>query len=618
MAGGPIAFQPRNTGEILDDAWRQVRSDGVALLVLGGLFQVPAFCALLWLLAHPLPTTFPQRLLMPLATAALLALTGLGSGACQELLRRRAENQAVFLTGCLNAAWRRGLGHVTARASVLVGVLLGLFCVLMPGLTLWIAASTVHAALAYTKTGSLGEVRLGREARFDAVKSAVVVLTRLPIFAFSMANLVLVVQVGLWVIGNLGGFDVALLAVQLSPENLLFLLASGLFGWLLLTPYFEASNFPLHFDTRTRQEGLDLRYRVEQVFSRTEARRATGVAVILALLLGLPGLARAEEPLDSVRGVRSQLEKIQNEVMAADPYPGGGRWTGRLDDLTRQLEEVGPSRFRWLRKGLDGFGQLGQARAVEVLTDLGRRLQVVEELLSPGGAAPGPGRDEIKGLLRPRDDTGKPTKVRQEPRKEIVKQKPEKRDEQTPHDQPEDDPLPSRRQGGGMIKPGAGTVSGLFWPIVVGLLLAVLAAALVLWFRRRQPPTRPGVKTTTAAPVEPAPAAPHEQTPAVLFRQAEELARAGRFQDATRSLYHAVLSLLHRQQMLRYETTRTNGEYVRQVRLAPSAPPGLHEPFARLTSLFDSLWYGDQSCAPNDYSTCRELAEEIRQGVPSA
>ena len=102
---------------------------------------------------------------------------------------------------------------------------------------------------------------------------------------------------------------------------------------------------------------------------------------------------------------------------------------------------------------------------------------------------------------------------------------------------------------------------------------------------------------------------------AALFRQAEELAHAGRFKDASRSLYHAILSLLHRQQLLRYEVTRTNGEYVRQVRLSPTAPPGLHEPFSRLTTLFDDLWYGDRSCAASDYARCRGLAEEVCQGA---
>ena len=124
----------------------------------------------------------------------------------------------------------------------------------MPGLTLWIAGSTVHVSLARTATGSLGEVRLGREARFDAGKSAVVVLSRIPILALAMLNVALLVQLVLWVLGHLAGFDVALLTVQLSWGNPLFLTALGFFCWLLLAPYVEASNCLLHLDTRVRRK----------------------------------------------------------------------------------------------------------------------------------------------------------------------------------------------------------------------------------------------------------------------------------------------------------------------------------------------------------------------------
>ena len=65
--------------------------------------------------------------------------------------------------------------------------------------------------------------------------------------------------------------------------------------------------------------------------------------------------------------------------------------------------------------------------------------------------------------------------------------------------------------------------------------------------------------------------------------------------EAVRSLYLAVLSLLHRQHLLRYEPTRTNGEYVLQVRLAPQAPPELHAVFEGLTGLFEGKWYGERA-----------------------
>ncbi len=67
---------------------------------------------------------------------------------------------------------------------------------------------------------------------------------------------------------NLGGFDTALLGVELTfLANPVYTTALFLLSWLLLTPFFEAGNFLLHTDIRTRQEGLDLQYRVQRVFA---------------------------------------------------------------------------------------------------------------------------------------------------------------------------------------------------------------------------------------------------------------------------------------------------------------------------------------------------------------
>jgi hypothetical protein len=74
----------------------------------------------------------------------------------------------------------------------------------------------------------------------------------------------------------------------------------------------------------------------------------------------------------------------------------------------------------------------------------------------------------------------------------------------------------------------------------------------------------------------------------------------------------AVLALLHRQKFIRFETTRTNGEYVRQVRLSEIAPPEMHEPFHALTNLFEAKWYGERACESADYRACHQLAKEIQ------
>jgi hypothetical protein len=279
---GTVDIRPRTAGEILDDAWRLALADAPVLVLLGGLFQVPAFCAVLLLLARPAPAG-PAQCLLPALAALLAALTGLGSGACQEWLRRRVEGKPVRPAQCLALALRHGPGHVAVRAVQLLGllpclvcllipgaggVLLGLVCLVMPGLTVWVGGTSAHALLVAGK-GRLGAAlrEQGREAAFAPGKAAAVTLSRLPLLLLAAVNLHLLAQVGLWAAANPGGLDTALAAAVMSPGNPVYLVALVLLCWLLLAPYAEAANFLLHLDTRTRQEGLDLLYRVQRVFA---------------------------------------------------------------------------------------------------------------------------------------------------------------------------------------------------------------------------------------------------------------------------------------------------------------------------------------------------------------
>ena len=96
---------------------------------------------------------------------------------------------------------------------------------------------------------------------------------------------------------------------------------------------------------------------------------------------------------------------------------------------------------------------------------------------------------------------------------------------------------------------------------------------------------------------------------AELWRQAENLAQQGRFLDGVRSLYLAVLAYLHRSNRIRYEPTRTNGEYLDQLR---SHRP-LQDSFRGLTGIFELKWYGERTCGSDDFASCRQLAEAIRK-----
>jgi hypothetical protein len=158
----------------------------------------------------------------------------------------------------------------------------------------------------------------------------------------------------------------------------------------------------------------------------------------------------------------------------------------------------------------------------------------------------------------------------------------------------------------------------LGWMLLVGLLAACLVLAFKLYLESRKAMVKAAPKVSTgeaARAVESAIADLDHVSAAALWQQADELARQGNFLEGLRRLYLAVLALLHRARLIRYEKTRTNGEYIRQARLAPEAPPELHTPFGEMTRRFDQKWYGDRACDESEYGLCRRLAEQLRLQV---
>ena len=184
----------------------------------------------------------------------------------------------------------------------LPAILLGLGCLVLPGLTIWMACPAVHALIADGKGRRFADAKeLGREARFDATKTSAVVLTRIPLLAMGIVNAHLLLDGALWAAGNLAGFDVSLLGLSFTifdsaRFNPAYLVSLAMLVWLLLVPYFEASNFLLHLDTRTRQEGLDLFYRVRQAFPAGAARRVGVLLAVVAGLLFTPPATAADDP----------------------------------------------------------------------------------------------------------------------------------------------------------------------------------------------------------------------------------------------------------------------------------------------------------------------------------
>src|SRR5262249_31453277 len=101
-------------------------------------FTAPAMIALLLLLTQTAGDAPGSALLLPGLLALLIPLTGLGSGACQEAFRQRAEGQTPTVGSCLMAALRHRIDHIAARAVILALMIPAFFVMVMPQLALWV------------------------------------------------------------------------------------------------------------------------------------------------------------------------------------------------------------------------------------------------------------------------------------------------------------------------------------------------------------------------------------------------------------------------------------------------------------------------------------------------
>jgi hypothetical protein len=627
--------RPRSLGEILDDGWRLALADLPLHLALAGLFLVVCAVATNMLLTQP-PGTGAFALAWPLAAAILVPLTGLGSGACQEAFHIWTEGDRPTVGRCLRATVRRALNHMAAQvpglvlaasaAAWLLGPALpmwarwlGMAVTVLIGLPVWLLGITRHAVLAagqknLTKAWRHSSQASGRHP----LKATVLLASRLAFLFFAVFNIHLFSLFGLWCAEALGGFDVALPRLVCSFANPVYVLALLWLAWWLLTPFMEAAAYLFYVDARTRHEGLDLWFRVEQYFPAVDKTRAGALLLaVAAALLACPA-ARGDEKLDGVRSVRLDIERIAREIKVANPYPGSQRWTKRLEAIGRRLDPEGNAdkgRSRWYFQSIANFGKQDRTQALQTLDSVAARLAAVEDGLARPQQAPRscsngenvPSRDYIKGLV-PQGEGKSAAPKKDRPREQEPKQGKEaiKRDDAA-------DLRPPHATGPGVLGPvglgGLGKVVLVFFLVLlVVVVLAVLVIAVRHWMLNRVPDATPvsGVREPTATDYLDE---PDKQSVSNLWRKADDLAGAGRFLEALRTLYLGVLALLHQAALIRYERPRTNGEYADQLR----ARRALHQPFVQLTGLFEIKWYGERACQEADYNTCRTFAERLRE-----
>jgi hypothetical protein len=406
-----------------------------------------------------------------------------------------------------------------------------------------------------------------------------------------------------------------------SGSNPVYDVLLGLAAWILLAPYGEAATFLLHADARARFEGLDLWYRVRRLFPALHKSRAGLILLTLGATLAPAAGLHADTSLETVRGVRQQVVAVKEEMNTAHPYPGAQVWLPRLQRLADLLDPDGSTtrgRYRWFRQAVAGLPHRRQEDAVAVLGNLERQLALVEQALAAEASEATPGeqpalsREAIKALVPPEQG---PERYQRPPPPNAETEEPQQTREPPGDFGDQVGPRRVERRGPGLVGASpAGGFATVGWLLLAGLLAAVLVIGTIRFLRNRKKARAlaqaPKIERAELPP-ESLLEQPTQQTATSLWRQADRLAEGGNLPEAIRTLHLAVLALLHWAGLIRYERTRTNGEYEAQLRSRPELLP----PFRRLTGLVECKWYGEQACQPGDYRACRGMAETIRGEV---
>jgi hypothetical protein len=141
------------------------------------------------------------------------------------------------------------------------------------------------------------------------------------------------------------------------------------------------------------------------------------------------------------------------------------------------------------------------------------------------------------------------------------------------------------------------------WPVLYWAIVAILCVALVallyhivmtigMAFTDR-PRTRSKAQVMRFA------------SPDELRHRALSLAADGRYGEAVRALYEALIRLLDLQGVLRYDSARTNWEYLEALGKAPALAAEIRP----LTLRLDGVLYGGATADEAEFTACRELVD---------
>ncbi len=610
MAVSALELRPRGAVAILDAGLRVcVRSSGVwALTLPGGALVTAALLHLTEAVSRNRDLELPV-LWFTLAWLARGLFQGAACHHVQELLLGRdAGEPTAWLS--LRAALARAPSLVCTAAYLAVFNFLSLSISL--GVTFLFLSSHLvgYAATMQGKGSALGLYgvcsRLLGPARGSASGVRVLLLAQVLVFF----NLHIAVNALLYVGRKLIGIDLTFAERFASLDNApwdVFLVAAT---FTLFEPLRAATSTLLLVDGRVRQEGLDLLAAVQQL--PVKAGKGVKAALVLLAVLGsslLATPARAQEAEAAVTpiGVEERLSKLASycDLEARDMES----WRKTHASLSPAEAQKFQRLVRGVERQVYEDEDCGALERLEEGVTLANQTATLEKAQADARAA----------QVRARDILARPEFQLPEPEKE----KPEETKD------PAELGLWQRflRWLGDWLnelfkrsetetttrRPDTAGGQAMANVLVVALIAGVLVVLVLVLLKALGKDAKEGegsgleVNTQDAATLAADPTNALSRPPEGWAHLADELAARGEYREAVRSLYLALLSRLHHEGVIHYDTTLSNWDYLRQFK-------GRREwlsPFRELTRRFDFAWYGNLPVGADGYRDFRALCSPM-------
>lgn len=146
-------------------------------------------------------------------------------------------------------------------------------------------------------------------------------------------------------------------------------------------------------------------------------------------------------------------------------------------------------------------------------------------------------------------------------------------------------------------------LNSLFWLVVALFLIWVVwrlwrefSPYLYSWLNRID--NHPIADTTISS---------NDLSVALWLARSQEFYRQGNYSEACRCLYLAVLQHLHDHNLVRHQSSRTDGEYLQLLR---SSVTPIH-PYETLITTHEQLFFGNAEILPENYEHCQQAYREI-------